>query len=221
MKPESNSGGTAGAKRQTRDPKRTKLRILEAALEEFAAKGFAGARVDAIARSAAINKRMLYHYFGGKEELFQEVVRRKMAQRRVWNLATPDDPVESLPYWFELAAKDRDWVRLLEWEALQFTGRKFIDETRRAKSATEAVGRIARKQKLGHLAGDVDAANLLLGMIALSWFPLAFPQLTRFITGYSSDNAEFLKGHQEFLRRVSAAFRGSSGQKAKGKTPNK
>src|SRR5215471_12217709 len=162
MKPHSN-GGNAVADRQTRDPKRTRLRILEAALEEFAAKGFAGARVDAIARNAAINKRMLYHYFGGKEGLFQEVVRRKMAQRRVWNLATPDDPAESLPYWFELAAKDRNWVRLLEWEALQFNGRQFIDQKRRAKSAIEAVGRIARKQKMGHLARDLDAAHLLLG----------------------------------------------------------
>src|SRR5436190_24026782 len=90
----------AAPERRTRDPERTKLRIWEAALEEFAAKGFAGARVDAIARNAAINKRMLYHYFGGKEGLFKDVVRRKMAQRRVWHLATPDDPVESLPYWF-------------------------------------------------------------------------------------------------------------------------
>ena len=52
-------------------PERTRERILSAALKEFAAKGFAGARVDAIARRAAINKRMLYHYFGNKEKLFQ------------------------------------------------------------------------------------------------------------------------------------------------------
>src|ERR1039458_1060586 len=52
-----------------RNPKRTRERILSAALQEFAANGFAGARVDAIARRAAINKRMLYHYFGDKEHL--------------------------------------------------------------------------------------------------------------------------------------------------------
>jgi len=32
--------------------------------------------VDAIAREAAINKRMLYHYFGNKEALFREILRR-------------------------------------------------------------------------------------------------------------------------------------------------
>ena len=74
-----------------------------AAFKEFAAKGFAGARVDTIARRASINKRMLYHYFGDKEALFREVLRRKMAERHAWGLATPDLPSESLPYWFDLA----------------------------------------------------------------------------------------------------------------------
>jgi len=62
----------------TRNPARTRGLILSAALTEFAAHGFAGARVDAIARQAGINKRMLYHYFGGKEELFRAVLRRKI-----------------------------------------------------------------------------------------------------------------------------------------------
>ena len=64
-----------------RDPARTQERILAAALNEFATHGFAGARVDAIARRARINKRMLYHYFGDKAGLFREVLRRKIAQR--------------------------------------------------------------------------------------------------------------------------------------------
>src|SRR3954454_8570736 len=118
-------------KSSLRDPVRTRERILAAALREFADKGFAGARVDAIAAAASINKRMLYHYFGDKEGLFREVLRNKMAQRRAWNLHTPDDPVEGLPYWFDLARKDREWIRLLEWEALQLDGGKFIDERER------------------------------------------------------------------------------------------
>jgi len=196
-----------------RDPEKTKKRILEAALAEFAAKGFAGARVDSIARDASINKRMLYHYFGDKEGLFRQVLRNKMAQRRAWNLATPDDPMSSLPYWFDLACKDRNWVRLLEWEALQFADRKLIDQTRRAKSATEAVARIARRQKSGHLATDMDPSAMLLGMIALSWFPLAFPQLTRLITGRSAQDQAFIKTHRRFLQRVSVAFHRQSKNK--------
>src|SRR5437016_8408421 len=121
-------GEQAMPKTGGRNPQQTQQRILEAALQEFAAKGFAGARVDVIARRATINKRMLYHYFGDKQGLFQAVLRRKMAQRQAWGLATPDAPAESLPYWFELAYRDVDWIRLLEWEALQFAGKRLVDE---------------------------------------------------------------------------------------------
>src|SRR5450755_3805570 len=104
---------------QTRNPERTRERILSAALKEFAAKGFAGARVDEIARRAAINKRMLYHYFGGKKELFRAVLRRKIGERQAWAESLSGDPAETLPFWFEASCKDADWIRLLEWEALQ------------------------------------------------------------------------------------------------------
>ena len=84
-----------------RNPKRSRERILAAALKEFAAKGFAGARVDFIARRAAINKRMLYHYFGNKEHLFREVLRLKMAERQAWADTLSGDN------WFEVNP-DRD-----------------------------------------------------------------------------------------------------------------
>src|SRR5580658_7945450 len=87
----------------SRDPDRTRGRILAAALAEFSAKGFAGARVDAIARRARGNKRMLYHYFGNKEDLFAAVLRHKMAERRAWGSTLPDDQSERLSFWFEAA----------------------------------------------------------------------------------------------------------------------
>lgn len=58
-------------KTRTRDAGATKARILEAAKREFAKNGLAGARVDVIAEKAKANKRMIYHYFGSKEVLFQ------------------------------------------------------------------------------------------------------------------------------------------------------
>src|SRR5204863_3952029 len=115
----------------TRKPERSQERILAAAFHEFASKGFAGARVDRIAARAGINKRMLYHYFGNKEGLFREVLRRKMTERQAWGMATPDDPVASLPYWLELACKDPEWIRLLEWEALPFADARLSDEANR------------------------------------------------------------------------------------------
>lgn len=58
----------------TRDPERSSAAILEAATREFTEKGFGGARIDAIAARAKVNKRMLYHYFGDKEALYVAVL---------------------------------------------------------------------------------------------------------------------------------------------------
>ncbi len=52
-----------------RDAARTRQKIMEAARDEFAARGFAGARVEAIARRAGLSKQLLYHYFANKEAL--------------------------------------------------------------------------------------------------------------------------------------------------------
>jgi AcrR family transcriptional regulator len=58
---------------QQRNADRTRARILEAATEEFAARGIGGARVSRIAEVAGCNKAMLYAYFGNKDELFDAV----------------------------------------------------------------------------------------------------------------------------------------------------
>ena len=64
----------AELKSRPRDSEATRRRILDAAKAEFARVGLGGARVDEIAARAEANKRMIYHYFGSKEDLFQAVV---------------------------------------------------------------------------------------------------------------------------------------------------
>ena len=200
------SGSARNGSPGTRDPQRTRERILAAALAEFAAKGFAGARVDAIAGRARINKRMLYHYFGDKEELFREIFRRKLAERAAWLAAEPENPEEILAYWFELARGDMDWIRLLEWEALQDDSSKLIDEERRMALVASSIARIRRDQQRGRLSREFDARQMLLSMIALTAYPLAFPQITRLITGLSVTDPEFRKRRVAFLQRFAVAF---------------
>jgi AcrR family transcriptional regulator len=190
----------------SRNPQQSQERILEAALKEFAAKGFAGARVDVIARRARINKRMLYHYFGDKEGLFREVLRRKIAERSAWLASAPEEPTERLPLWFQLACRDREWVRLLEWEALQWGDEKVIDEERRMESIARAVERVREQQAKGLLDPALDPGQLLLSMMALTAYPLAFPQLARLATGLRVSDPEFQKQREQFLRQFSTAF---------------
>lgn len=64
----------ASTTKKTRDADATRARILAAAKKEFARSGLGGARVDEIADRAKANKRMIYHYFGNKEDLFRIVL---------------------------------------------------------------------------------------------------------------------------------------------------
>ncbi len=60
----------------------TRSKILAAALEEFAAKGLAGTRVDEIARLAGVNKAMIYYHFDSKEALFDALFQSELEQLR-------------------------------------------------------------------------------------------------------------------------------------------
>jgi TetR/AcrR family transcriptional regulator len=195
------------SKNAARDPERTRGRILASALKEFSAKGLAGARVDAIARRACINKRMLYHYFGNKKELFRAVLEYKMADRLAWMTAAPEDPMEIMPYWFDFICKDTDWIRLLEWEALQEPVEAIVNETDRRKSFERWVERISRGQKRGLLSKIFDPRQVVLSISALIVFPLAFPQLTRLLTGLSVADPKFQRDRTKFLSQFAAAIR--------------
>lgn len=58
------------AKFRSRDARRTQAEILSVAVDEFAEHGFHGARIDRITKAARCNSRMIYHYFGSKEQLY-------------------------------------------------------------------------------------------------------------------------------------------------------
>ena len=68
---------TPPAGKRTAPPRRTDSRqaILGAAIAEFAAHGFRGATVDAIARRARLNKAMIYYHFKDKRSLYLEILR--------------------------------------------------------------------------------------------------------------------------------------------------
>jgi AcrR family transcriptional regulator len=70
------------SKPRKRSAAATKARILDAALSEFAARGFAGARVDVIAGQARSNKRMLYAYVGNKDALWLATLEAVYAAKR-------------------------------------------------------------------------------------------------------------------------------------------
>jgi len=199
----------------SRDPVRTRERILRAARREFVAKGFAGARVDVIARAAAVNKRMLYHYFGNKEGLYRATLYEGMATNLDLVASAPADPDELLPFLFARAAKRVDGIRLLQWEALGAGARKPIAEDERRKAWVEGTERIRDAQRAGRLHPDLEAEYLVLALMALTIFPQAFPQLVRMVTGSRLSDAEFQQRQARFLRRLGTYLRPSVGRAAR------
>ena len=198
----------------SRDPVRARARILRAARREFVAKGFAGARVDVIARAAAVNKRMLYHYFDNKEGLYRATLYEGMATNLDLVASAPADPDDLLPFLFARAAKRVDGIRLLQWEALGAGDRKPIAEDERRKAWVEGTERIRDAQRAGRLHPDLDAEYLVLALMALTIFPQAFPQLVRMVTGSRLSDAEFQRRQARFLRRLGSYLRPSVGRAA-------
>ncbi len=186
---------------EARDPERTRAAIFAAALQEFAALGRAGARVAAIAAAAGVNKRMIYHYFGSKDGLHAAL----LAERPAWvasGVYRQEDTLGSqLASAYTEALAAPDWMRLAAWEAL--TGG--TTSTAADRSAwSDALAAIERARQNGEIDADLPAGQLLLALLAVVMFPLAFPQLTRSITGELPDAPTFVAAWLPFLKTLGA-----------------
>lgn len=114
-----------GRKKRVRDADATMARILDAAKKEFAKKGLGGARVDAIAEKAQANKRMIYHYFGSKDELFQKVIEsayidiRSAEQKLNLDHLDPKEALEKLiMFTWDYYLKNPEFITLVNSENL-------------------------------------------------------------------------------------------------------
>lgn len=163
-----------------RDPEATRANILKAAVREFSAKGFAGARIDAIADGANANKRMIYHYFGNKEGLYLAVLEaaydraRGSEQRLDLERLPPAEAVRRLvEYTFDSFVKDRTFIHLLNNENLH-KARHLKKSTRVQKMHSPLIGMIADILRRGAAGGDfrpgVDPTQLWISIVALSYF---------------------------------------------------
>jgi AcrR family transcriptional regulator len=82
-------------------------RILEAATQEFSEAGFAGARVDEIARRARVNKATIYYHIGGKQALYAQVVEHLSEtafEQLNRNLTAAQSPVDKLKQFIQTIA---------------------------------------------------------------------------------------------------------------------
>lgn len=109
-----------------RNPDRTKRRLLQAAIRLFSDKGFHGVSVDEIVAKAKSNKRMVYHYFGSKHDIYLAVLFHVFSSLETVELKVvigkgrPDDQLrELLAAYFRFLDDNPEFVRMLLWENLE------------------------------------------------------------------------------------------------------
>jgi TetR/AcrR family transcriptional regulator len=181
-----------------------KSKMLEAAIDEFAEFGLAGARVDRIASRAGANKQLIYYYFTDKNGLFDAAVKHMAGRFREVRAGIPVEPKDQIAAYFTAAAQDHKLVRLLQWEALSIGEETAVDEAARTAWVQAGVDGIRKQQAAGHIPSELDAAQLFLSFQALSAHPFAFTQMTRFITGRNASDPKFQKERVKFLKLLGA-----------------
>lgn len=166
-------------KRGEGGPELSKRRILTAAAEAFARDGYAGARINAIARRAATNKRMLYHYFGGKEGLYTAVLEDSYAAFRTAERKLSIDDLSPeqglrrlIEFTFDYCAENPRFIALLNNENL-YRGRH-VRGSRVHALFPPLIDSIRELLVRGHAAGrlrnGVDPLRLYISIAALGYF---------------------------------------------------
>lgn len=153
----------------SRNPDRTRRRLLQAAIRLFSAHGYHGVSVDQIVAAARANKRMVYHYFGSKEDIYAaaliEVFGRleRVEFEAVQEAASPEDRIRQLiAANFRFLDENPEFVRLLLWENLgqgrrvarraeRLSKNPFLERFRAIVSEGVAQGRFRAPRDVRHL----------------------------------------------------------------------
>jgi AcrR family transcriptional regulator len=155
-----------------RDAERTRAEILDVATREFSDRGYAGARVDEIAAKTSTTKRMIYYYFGSKEQLYVAVLERAYAGIRALEQELDVDHLEPREAIRRLAGltfdhheANPDFIRLVSIENIHRAEHIATSSilSGLANPALDVLGRILDRGRAdGLFRDDVDALDIHL-----------------------------------------------------------
>jgi AcrR family transcriptional regulator len=167
----------------SRDTDRSQAAILRAARDEFTEHGFAGGRVDRIAVRAGVNKRLIYYYFGNKDELFLSVLEHTYADIRQAEQSLHLDalePVEALrtlvSFTWHYFLDHPEFLSLLASENLSRASHlKQSGKIREMHSPlVQLLDRLLeRGQAQGLFRSGIDPVQLYISIASLGFFYLA------------------------------------------------
>jgi AcrR family transcriptional regulator len=173
----------AGRRTFTKSPDATRAGILAAAAKEFATHGFSGARVDVITAQTNTSKRMIYYYFGSKEELYRRVLqesyralRLREGDLQLQNLEPLEALAKIVEFNFNHHLENEHFIRMVMNENV-LMGRNirqipFIREEN--ASVIELLGEICAKGAAnGSMRPRIDPVDLHMSISALCVFNVA------------------------------------------------
>jgi TetR/AcrR family transcriptional regulator len=195
-------------------------RILAAAAIEFAARGFAGARVDHIARRARVNKAMLYYHFRSKQALYDALLRRTFAEAaaRIRAIAAADlapaDKIDEVIAGIAAFVKDHEHFPAIMMREVA-EGGAHLDAATLAELAAvpRAVGAIVEEGVKRRLFRPVDPIAAYFTMFPPIVFYLAGAPIRSRLSSHRLLNANcvppelFVRHLQQSLRLALAADR--------------
>jgi TetR/AcrR family transcriptional regulator len=182
-----------------RDPERTRKLILEAAAAEFAAHGYAGARVGAIAARAGVNQQLISYYFDSKEGLYQAM--SEGWRQRESELVPPGTPLpEQIRRYALEALSNPDGARLLAWSGLEYAGPETDpDHAPRSERLQGSVDEVRALQAAGRLPAEVDPACLTIMLMAAAMATTTLPHVIEGVCRVDPSSPEFVHHYAEQL----------------------
>ena len=213
--------------RRGRSGEATSRRILDAAEDEFAAKGFDGARLAAIARAADVPQALIHHYFGDKDGLYRAVLERALEAVAAmgWRILGEMAPAKRGPRAKKLDAAQLEALlqavvgmlvdfyathanvlRILRHEATR--GGPLADELVRAHvkpQLDDVVARFDEMRRRGEVRADVDGRHLCISTVAMACFPNIEEAFLKSVWSLDPRSPEFVaQRKKEILRTVMA-----------------
>ncbi|MGK8488881.1 TetR/AcrR family transcriptional regulator [Nocardia asiatica] len=176
-----------------RDPERTRKLIMDAAVAEFGAHGYAGARISAIAARAGVNVQLISYYFDGKEGLYQAMSQQWQERQRELVPAGTPLPEQLRRYAME-AWHNPAGPRLLAWSGLGYTGPgDDPDRAARARNLSAGVEELRALQAAGRLPSELDARCVLVMLMAAAMAPTTLPHIIDGLCDTDPTSREFIE----------------------------
>ena len=162
-------------------PKESRAAILRAAAQEFAEHGIAGARTDAIARAARVNKALLYYYFKDKETLYGAVLDNAFSgmKTNIFQVLDSDLPPREkiMAYvgaYFDFIASNQIYPKLMQREMMRAREGNSVHIDRLVKTYFQPIyRRVGELLHKGIAEGEfrkVDPAHFIPSMVAMIVF---------------------------------------------------